>query len=152
MAVDPFLRDLVTHPQMIALHQLMLGPEIRYDHSTLISRRSFAGQHWHSHHYIEDNAGVTIAPGGAQTRVVRSLLYPRGFAPEGDGGLKVVRGAHLYRAGDLADGYERSAAPGDADDAEFARTWLAGKRHPITARPLEIEKLALPRSGPPWGG
>lgn len=145
MAVDPYFRDLVTHPQMIALHRMMLGAQIRFDHCTLISRSNFAGQHWHSHHYQEDNLGVTTDPGGAQARVVRSLVYPNGFNSHLDGGLKVVRGGHLYRMGDLNDGYERRAAPGDADDAEFAATWLAGKRHPITGRPLTIEKLALRR-------
>ena len=30
------------------LHKLMLGPEVRFDHNTLLSRRSFTGQHWHS--------------------------------------------------------------------------------------------------------
>ena len=71
--------------------------------NTLITRRSFAGQHWHSHGYQGDNTGVTTTPGGAQPRVVRSLVYPLGFEQEDDGGLKVVRGAHLYRASVLAD-------------------------------------------------
>ena len=29
--VDEYFRDLITHPQMIRLHQLMLGEQIRYD-------------------------------------------------------------------------------------------------------------------------
>ena len=95
-----------------------------------------------------DNTGVTTTPGGAQPRVVRSLVYPLGFEQEDDGGLKVVRGAHLYRASVLADGgYESNgpSEPGDADDDEFRRTWLKDKSHPLTGRPLEIEKLELPR-------
>ena len=61
---------------MIELHKLMLGPEVRFDHNTLLSRRDFVGQHWHSHGYVEDNAGVTTRPGGAKLRLVRSLVYP----------------------------------------------------------------------------
>ena len=116
--------------------------------NTLITRRSFAGQHWHSHGYQGDNTGVTTTPGGAQPRVVRSLVYPLGFEQEDDGGLKVVRVAHLYRASVLADGgYESNgpSEPGDADDDEFRRTWLKDKSHPLTGRPLKIEKLELPR-------
>ena len=77
MAYDQFLSDCITHRQMIEvrtpkppiqdltspcwfsaltawlvrvsqLHKLMLGPEVRFDHNTLLSRRSFTGQHWHS--------------------------------------------------------------------------------------------------------
>jgi hypothetical protein len=49
------------------------------------------GQHWHSHNYTEDEQGVTTRPGGAQLRLVRSLVYPAGFAKHNDGGLKVLR-------------------------------------------------------------
>jgi hypothetical protein len=34
--------------------------------------------------------------------------------------------------------------PGDEDDAEFERTWLAGKLHPITREPLRILRPELP--------
>ena len=40
--------------------------------------------------YVEDGAGVTTRPGGAALRLVRSLIYPDGFASSNDGGLKVV--------------------------------------------------------------
>ena len=102
MGYDDFLAECITHPQvrsstvlpgcvhlsvchshtlnfavsqMIELHKLMLGPEVRFDHNTLLSRRDFVGQHWHSHGYVEDNAGVTTRPGGAKLRLVRSLVY-----------------------------------------------------------------------------
>jgi hypothetical protein len=77
--------------------------EIRFDHNTLLSRRSFIGQHWHSHNYVEDNFGATTTPGGARLKLCRSLIYPDGFKAYNDGGLKVVPGAHLYRSRDLQD-------------------------------------------------
>ena len=145
---DPFMMTMMCHPQMIRLHQLMLGPEVRCDHNRILSRRSFAGQAWHSHDYSEDNAGVTTRPGGARLRLCRSLVYPDGFKGRNDGGLKVVPGAHLFRSQALTDSaipYARQAVPpGDEDDAELERTWLAGKRHPITGDPLRIEHLELP--------
>ena len=98
MGYDEFIANCITHPQMIRLHQLMLGPEVRFDHNTLLSRRDFEGQHWHSHAYHEDEAGVTTIPGGARLKLVRSLVYPEGFKKYNDGGLKIVRGAHLYRS------------------------------------------------------
>lgn len=93
-----------------------------------LSRRSFPGQLWHSHDYTEDDTGVTTRPGGARLRLVRSLIYPDGFDKRNDGGLKVCPGAHLYRSATLRDSkipYDRSARPGDEDDALFEKTWLA---------------------------
>ena len=29
----------LTHPQMMAVHKLMLGPEVRHDHNTLLFRK-----------------------------------------------------------------------------------------------------------------
>ena len=148
MGYDGFLANCITHPQMIELHKLMLGPEVRFDHNTLLSRRDFPGQHWHSHGYVEDEQGVTARPGGARLRLVRSLVYPEGFAKYNDGGLKVVRGAHLYRSVSL-EPYRRGAVrpgtePGFEDDRVFEEAWLAGKAHPITGKPLAIEYLELP--------
>ena len=147
MAYDPFIAMCITHPQMVELHKMMLGPEVRYDHNTLLSRRSFGGQHWHSHDYTENDMGVTTRPGGAKLRLVRSLVYPDGFGKHDDGGLKVVPGAHLYRSQSLLDcdiPYDRGAPPGADDDALFEQTWLAGKLHPITGEPLRIVHLELP--------
>ena len=48
---DHFL-DMTCHPQMLALHRLMLGDELplRYDHVVALNRQGgFAGQGWHSH-------------------------------------------------------------------------------------------------------
>ena len=165
----------MSHPQMIKLQQILLGkntsnlsqllfsgtflrdaavfsggPEVRFDHNTLLSRRSFIGQHWHSHNYVEDNYGRTAEPGGAKLRLVRSLVYPDGFGADNDGGLKVVPGAHLYRSRDLADSeptapaYEYNCVPGELDDADFSGSWLKDKLHPITGEPLKIQRLELP--------
>ena len=123
MAYDTFLAACITHPQTIALHQLLIGPNIRFDHNTLLSRRDFPGQHWHSHSYMEDGCGVTTRPGGASLRLVRSLIYPDGFADRNDGGLKVVPGAHLFRSATLRDSVppfiRGQAAPGQDDDKYF---------------------------------
>ena len=148
MAYDTFLAACITHPQTIALHQLLIGPNIRFDHNTLLSRRDFPGQHWHSHSYMEDDCGVTTRPGGASLRLVRSLIYPDGFADRNDGGLKVVPGAHLFRSATLQDSVppfiRGPAAPGQDDDKYFESTWLAGKTHPITGEQLRIVRLSLP--------
>jgi hypothetical protein len=53
-AYDGYMLEMHTHPQMVRLHQLMLGPEIRSDHHRILSRREFRGQGWHSHDYVED--------------------------------------------------------------------------------------------------
>jgi hypothetical protein len=96
----------------------------------------------------------TTNPGGAELKLCRSLIYPDGFGAHNDGGLKVVRGAHLYRSLSLKDsepgaeeylGSSSPHAPGAADDANFSETWLKGKLHPITGEPLKIERLELPR-------
>ena len=44
----------MTHPQMIAIHKLLLGPEVRHDHHVLLGRKpGFPGQIWHSHAHHE---------------------------------------------------------------------------------------------------
>ncbi len=97
---DDWLLECMTHPQMIALHQTLLGsPEIRFDHNTLLSRRRFIGQHWHSHNYVEDNYGPTTEPGGAKLRLCRSLLYPDGFKAHNDG--RSLRSCALLRLSSL---------------------------------------------------
>jgi hypothetical protein len=74
---DAFLMSVFTHPDLLALHRMMLGEEIRFDHTTLLNRTpGFMGQRYHSHGYVEDNAGVTTHPGGAALRMVRTLCYP----------------------------------------------------------------------------
>jgi hypothetical protein len=50
------MMNMVTHPQMLEAHRLMVGPEIRFDHNTLLSRKAgYKGQGWHSHTYYEDD-------------------------------------------------------------------------------------------------
>ena len=123
MAYDKFISDAVTHPQMLRLQQLLLGSEhIRFDHNTLLTRRAFAGQHWHSHSYVEDNFGPTARPGGAALGLTRCLIYPDGFHEEDDGGLRVVPGGHQWRMSQLRDGYTRAAPPGPEDDAHLEQT------------------------------
>ena len=88
---DDWLLHCITHPQMIALHQTLLGSsEVRFDHNTLLSRRAFTGQHWHSHNYVEDNCGPTTEPGGAKLRLCRSLVYPDGFGAHRDGIIPIL--------------------------------------------------------------
>ena len=49
--------DMVTHPQMLAIHRLTLGEELRYDHCVALNRRcGYEGGSWHSHGYTENNA------------------------------------------------------------------------------------------------
>jgi hypothetical protein len=41
---SPFLMD-VTHPQTLRIHRLLLGDEIRFDHCTLLNRKTdYRGQ------------------------------------------------------------------------------------------------------------
>ena len=99
----------------------------------------------------EDDAGPTTHPGGAALGLTRCLIYPDGFAETGDGGLKVVSGAHQWRMATLSgnehsNGFspQQSPPPGAEGDAFFERTWLAGKVNPLTGEPLRIERFALP--------
>ena len=96
---DDWLLEAMTHPQMIALHQALLGSaEVRFDHNTLLSRRAFIGQHWHSHNYVEDNCGPTTTPGGARLRLCRSLLYPDGFRAHNDGTIPPACALRMFDA------------------------------------------------------
>jgi hypothetical protein len=54
---EPYIMFAYTHPQMMAVHKLMLGPEVRHDHNTLLYRKEgFPGQNWHSHAHHEGAA------------------------------------------------------------------------------------------------
>ena len=47
LADDWCMMNLVTHPQMIEAHRRMLGPIVRFDHNTILSRKEgYAGQGW----------------------------------------------------------------------------------------------------------
>ena len=44
---DWCMMNLITHPQMLEAHRRMLGPTIRFDHNTILSRKEgYAGQGW----------------------------------------------------------------------------------------------------------
>ena len=106
------------------------------------------------HAYSEDGLGPTTRlPPIGQTR---NLLYPEGFSATNDGGLKVVRGAHLYRENQLSldldpTPHHPTLDPDDAASSHLERDddamerWLEDRPHPITGRPLAIERLELPR-------
>jgi len=131
----------MTHPQMLALHRLLLATaEIRMDHVNCLNRAvPFAGQQWHPHGY--PGAGDLEPPSAecGSLQVVRSLCYPSGFAAHDDGGLGVVPGSHLF-------GRETLFEEDDAHqtDAELEAGWLQRRTHPATGEPLRIERRAFP--------
>ena len=130
---DERVLRMVTHPQMLALHRLMLGEDLRYDHVVALNRRGgFDGQGWHSHGYAEDNqVPTTRLPA---LGLVRSLAYPEGFSARNDGGIKVVRGSALHRSSDVRF----------ADDRTLRDEWMEPRRNPATGERLEIWAEALP--------
>jgi phytanoyl-CoA dioxygenase PhyH len=122
---DGFLASLIANPQLLELARAVLGPNIRYDHCVALSRVSgHPGLRWHAHEYADDEPRLGF---------LRIFFYVNGFGAD-DGGLKVVRGSHLFRdSGVVAQ-----------TDAELEATWLAGKRHPISGEPLRVERLHAP--------
>lgn len=136
----PFLMNVLTHPQMLQLQRLCLGcDDIYFDHNQLLTRPAgYAGGAWHSHKIGggADNRGIAnLLEYQAQPNFNLVLCYPQGFEVENDGGLKLIRGSHLFRdpAGCQA-----------ASDEEMQQGWLAGRMHPVTNQPLRIEHLSLP--------
>ena len=122
---DSYLESLIAHPQMLELARKVLGENIRYDHCVSLNRPG--GNHgigWHSHGYSDDDPRLGF---------VRIFFYVNGFEPD-DGGLKAVPGSHLYRD---------SKIQGRTDEA-LQEGWLAGKTHPETGKPLEIQALSAP--------
>jgi hypothetical protein len=127
-----YLAGLIAHPEMIALVQAAIGPEIRFDHCVALNRAGGdKGAGWHSHDYAEDRPDLAF---------VRIFFYINGFTPD-DGGLKVVPGSHLYR--DPRIQARKGEQMLDADEALRAG-WLQDKRHPLTGEPLTIEALTAP--------
>jgi hypothetical protein len=122
---DSYLESLISHPQMLALARSVLGENIRFDHCVTLNRPTGnKGLHWHSHEYADDDPSLGF---------VRIFFYVNGFE-EGDGNLKVVPGSHLLRKPDI-----------HADtDEELLSTSLAGKTHPATGKPLQVEQLVAP--------
>ena len=129
---DDRVLEMTTHPQMLALHRMMLGNDIRYDHVVALNRKGgFAGQAWHSHGYTEDNQGPTTRL--PSLGLVRTLAYPEGFSARDDGGVKVVRGSALHRCQNAR-----------FKDDETLREWMDSRSNPATGEPLEIWAEALP--------
>ena len=148
---EPYILFCLSHPQMIMVHKLMLGPEVRMDHNTLLYRKEgFPGQNWHSHGHHEAigkdlSALRTVPPGHKDMHeplsevvslpdqqndlgLVRTLIYPDGFRARGDGGLKIVPGGHLERCYNLNEsGWATQQTLGS--DAAFREGWLKGRRH-----------------------
>ncbi|MBV9868995.1 MAG: phytanoyl-CoA dioxygenase family protein [Abitibacteriaceae bacterium] len=122
---DAYLASLIAHPQMLELAHKVLGPDIRFDHCVSLNRPpEDRGIQWHSHDYADDRPELGF---------VRIFFYVNGFTKD-DGGLKVVPGSHLFRDAKLRA----------ASDEELRASWLAGKQHPHTGQPLEIECLDAP--------
>ena len=110
---------------MLELARKVLGENIRYDHCVSLNRPGGnRGIGWHSHGYADDDPNLGF---------VRIFFYVNGFEPD-DGGLKAVPGSHLYRDA-------RIHAP---TDEALREGWLAGRKHPETGGPLEIEALSAP--------
>ena len=135
----PFLAGVLTHPEMLALQRLCLGSEtVYFDHNQLLSRPpGYAGGAWHSHRLGAGCDRGTVLPEeyDRQPNLLLTLCYLNGFGADDDGGLKIIRGSHLFRD---PEGCRA------ATDGEMARGWLDGRVHPVTGRPLEMEHLALP--------
>ena len=123
---DEYLESIVGHPQMLALARSVLGDELRFDHQCTSSGRHAgnAGMGYHAHNYADEHP---------QIGYIRVFFYLNGFRLE-DGNLKTVPGSHLFRT-------DTGSGRTDAD----IMAWAAGKRHPVTGKPLAIRKLACPR-------
>ena len=122
---DGYLESLIAHPQMLELARKVLGEDIRYDHCVSLNRPGGnRGIGWHSHGYADDDPRLGF---------VRIFFYVNGFEPD-DGGLKAVPGSHLYR----------DARIHASSDEVLREGWLAGRKHPGTGAPLEIEMLSAP--------
>lgn len=136
LAYDEFLWDVCTlaHPEFRALQERLLGTrvdDIRMDHVHCLNRRGpDKGRTWHAHPYDQDGFGVTCTYTGLG--LVRTLCYPDGCGlVEGDGGLALIKGAHLYR-----DPFCWNTARLAGTDDAMQRAWLRDKIHPITGEPL----------------
>lgn len=136
----PFMMNVLTHPHMLELQRMCLGCDtIFFDHNQLLSRPGgYRGGRWHSHQVGSrcDDCGVaTLAEYDAQPNASLTLCYLNGFEAENDGGLKIVRGSHLFR--------DPNGCRADTDE-EMRQGWLHGRTHPVTGNALEIEHLSLP--------
>lgn len=136
----PYLMNVLTHPQMLQLQRMSLSSDdIYFDHNQLLTRPpGYPGGAWHSHKIGAgaDNCGVaSLSEYQAQPNFNLTLCYPQGFEAEDDGGLKIIRGSHLFR--------DPGGCWADTDEA-MQQEWLAGRIHPVTSEPLQIEHLSIP--------
>ena len=136
----PFLMNVLTHPQMLQLQRMCLAcDDIYFDHNRLLTRPpGYPGGGWHSHIIGggTDNCGVaSLSEYKAQPNTNLVLCYPQGFEAGDDGGLKLIRGSHLFR--------DPTGCRGTTDE-EMRQGWLKGKLHPVTSEPLQIEYCSLP--------
>ena len=145
LAYDRFLWDVTTlgHPQFRKLQQLLLqgcaATDIRMDHVHMLNRRGpDGGRTWHAHPYDQDGYGTTERYIGLG--LVRTICYPQGCGnAEGDGGLSLIKGAHLFR-----DPYCWNTSRPTGTEEAMQRAWLSGRTHPLTGEPLAVTKIALP--------
>ena len=136
----PFLMNVLTHPQMLQIQRMCLGcHDIYFDHNQLLTRPGgYAGNKWHSHEIGggKDNCGVAnLSEYQAQPNAILTLCYPQGFEAGEDGGLKIIRGSHLFR--------DPKGCRAATDEA-MGQGWLQGRMHPVTCEPLQMEHLSLP--------
>lgn len=132
---NEYLASLIAHPEMIALVQAAIGPDIRFDHCVALNRTGGDnGADWHSHDYAEDRPELAF---------IRVFFYINGFTPN-DGGLKAVPGSHLYRDPKIHAPKGEQAFREANNDEAFRAGWLQGKLHPLTGDPLKIESLTAP--------
>jgi hypothetical protein len=123
---EPYLAEVIAHPQMLELARAVLGEEIRYDHCVNLSRKGGnRGEGWHTHPYASDCPELGL---------IRIFFYVSGYH-RGNGSLKVVPGSHLFRADVRSE-----------SDEQLRASWLDGKTHPLTGEPLEIVDLEVPEN------
>ena len=136
----PFLMDVLTHPQMLDFQRKCLAADtIYFDHNQLLTRPGgYPGSRWHSHTIggSSDDCGTAdLETYRAQPNINLTLCYPEGFDADEDGGLKIVKGSHLFRD---------PAGCRFPSDNEMEVEWVASRSHPVTGDPLKIERLSLP--------
>ena len=95
--------DVLTHPQMLHLQKLCLGTEaVYFDHNQLLTRPpGYAGGGWHSHKIgagYDRKAPPAMWPNTKPSPIPTSpCAILEGFSAADDGGLKLIRGSHLFR-------------------------------------------------------
>jgi hypothetical protein len=78
---------------------------------------------------------ATTAEYDTQANAILTLCYLNGFKAENDGGLKIIRGSHLFR--------DPTGCHAESDE-DMRQGWMKDRIHPVTEEPLEIEHLSLP--------